>query len=467
MLSAVRNVAKSGNPGREKPRGEVVRRREPYKILLVPFPIDPIFAFEYFLYRLCGLVKYGTKISYFWVPLRSESEINHHRVRWRYCREVHLLVGEIELELIRTLKKLPDGTPVTRRHREILWKLFKFCRDYMRSERGLKRSDIQRLLDELFSPKVSPALILESVTDCFMRCLREGSNPMRRELYVTELMTTTDRINKPEGPVPELSVAITIPGFGVTTGAVVKGGRKTAFELDGRGAWELQREKIVVVVGGPAGEGKSTIAAGIFEELVRIIKRLKKRGGWEGFGLEVEGINLDLATPTLNAIASGFGREDKLLDSEKRPWTMYMACEALERLALAKERANIVIADLPGGPPDYITQITAALGDIAVVVYSQNEESDKWAAFFSRLGVVPMVYINSSGGAEIQSGGSCVMWYTPRVRLTANMAGLNRRLKRDSRIRTIANVLLFNLLPAFVSRKAKELEKFKKVYQAA
>lgn len=125
------------------------------------------------------------------------------------------------------------------------------------------------------------------------------------------------------------------------------------FSLEEGKAELMCSHQLGLVIGGPAGSGKSTLVASLMDEMQNLASSLATRINWLGFNLPIRRINLDIATPTVDAIAAGKGKERGVLGDVKRQWGKGLAIEAVNRFAEAK-RNGITIADLPGGTVDTI-----------------------------------------------------------------------------------------------------------------
>ena len=231
-------------------------------------------------------------------------------------------------------------------------------------------------------------------------------------------------------------------------------------ELEEGRIYHLQGRHIGLVVGGPAGSGKSTLAATLADEMMNIIHSLKSRASFSDLEVSLECANLDLATPTVDAIGGARGKEKQALDKAKRPWTLELALEALDKFWAAKSRANLVIADLPGGKIDQITEITGALGDVGVLITKDWAKMAEWQQLYTRMGIT----LVSQSRSRLPDEGleSVVTRYNAGGMIAGRVTGLDRTVRSwDSFAACLAKVLLFDLIPGFIESHQGKLDVLK------
>ncbi|MBI2052329.1 MAG: hypothetical protein HYT38_01445 [Candidatus Sungbacteria bacterium] len=188
-----------------------------------------------------------------------------------------------------------------------------------------------------------------------------------------------------------------------------------------------------------------------------IIASLKSRALFRGFEVNVECVNVDLATPTVAAIGQAQGKDRQALNMAKRPWTVELALEALNEFLVAKSRSSLVIADLPGGRVDQITEITGVLGDVGIIITRDWNRMAEWEEFYGRMGIVLVAQSRSrllDEGLE-----SVVTRYHKGKIIAGRVIGLDRVVRSwDSFVSCVAKVLLFDLIPEFIESRRKKLE---------
>lgn len=216
--------------------------------------------------------------------------------------------------------------------------------------------------------------------------------------------------------------------------------------------FSISQRSIVLVVGGVPGSGKSTLAANLMIAIADILDSLQSREGlWSSLKYQVALETLDLATPTADAIASGYGTDAELLRNRKVLWTTDLAQQAVERVSLAAQRQPaLIISDLPGK----ISEITKKLiepADAAIILsrdYS-HEVIHEWRQFF-KINNVPVV-------AELRSVIASNSLITRSDRGKMVFGRINKPDREfapwDATIETLAALLLFDILPSCFGEK--------------
>ncbi len=427
---------------------------EPYRVVLMPFPIHLLHAFKYFLCMLQGRVTEKTVISYF-----TEFPVAHLRITRDpsiFCI-AGITLSEIQDDLV-SLSYANEGKKLTDQETVTLLELLIFCFYFVYMPAARKRVDIHLILEIASRHDISPQKIVGTITQSFKRCLLAHMNPLRKELHVT---APTVRRVKPKKQkqfhVADRKIRLN-PDWKRVVPQWAKYEGSTIIISEGH-VRELMDKHLVIVVGGSRGMHKSTVAANLLTSLRAICKRLARRSGWGDFSLKIASVDMDLATPTLNSILSGSGRMRELVRSRKRPWTRELAFEALSKLAHKRDQANIVIADLPGGDPDVITHIVAALGDAAIIIENNLSRFRRWETFFRASGITISAVLR--GGKE---KGLPFDEVYENPRRTSHVFGLGRsgpicegferRLQTtDPYIRSLAEVLIFVILPEIHFRR--------------
>jgi len=211
--------------------------------------------------------------------------------------------------------------------------------------------------------------------------------------------------------------------------------------------YELQNKQISIVIGGPSRSGKSTLAVSLVAEMQNYIRSLKSRQSFSDLELSVGLANLDLATPTTQAIAEKWASNHEKVASLKRPWNISLAEEAQQNLFKCREENNISIGDLPGGRVDNITELIASSADAAIIISNDwNVFKEEWNPLFSRLGLPLVAKIRSRRAEEGFS--SLITTRDPGKALMGRISSLKRYTKSwDLFIQWLAAFLLFEILP--------------------
>ncbi|MDD5721448.1 MAG: hypothetical protein PHT16_03315 [Candidatus Pacebacteria bacterium] len=211
--------------------------------------------------------------------------------------------------------------------------------------------------------------------------------------------------------------------------------------------YELKNKRVSIVVGGPSRSGKSTLAVSLVAEMQNYIRSLKSRQGFSDLELSVGLANLDLATPTTQAIAEKWATDREKVASLKRPWNIALAEEAQRNLFQCREENNISIGDLPGGRVDDITELLASSADAAIIISNDwNVFKEEWNPLFCRVGLPLVAKIRSRRADEGFS--SLITTRDPGKALMGRISSLNRYTKSwDLFIQWLAAFLLFEILP--------------------
>lgn len=211
---------------------------------------------------------------------------------------------------------------------------------------------------------------------------------------------------------------------------------------------------VTLAVGGSPNSGKSTFSASLFVEMSRLVASCVEDGILEKGALSVGFCDLDLASPTSCFIA----RREEIIRGEKRKWTADLVDEAIIHLRKVQSENQIVVADLPGGSPDEITQRLAREATFSVLIDRQPERAGLWREFL--LGADLPIYLigvhtrfgesdRESGTREYESKEFGDKWNFLRGRVV----DLARELKEDDPfIHLAAHVLLFDFLPGSILR---------------
>lgn len=408
------------------------------RLLLCPFPITLFCAFGYFLLRHFGWVDPEVAVRYATSRARSAPVEMSHGLVWnlvskdfpeRLAPLIQQHVREEETYLLKRLLTFAESAPPTRKQAFAHWILR--C--------SLRSGD--------------PARILEAARCSFLACLEQGIDPWKSHLPVPEI-APLPMAEEPVQIPPDKRIG-TIPIFKSHTPGEREVIATARYELREGRVWELA-QTIRMVVGGPAGSGKSTVVASLAFEMKNILASLRTRTGWEGLRVRVEPVNLDLATPTLEAISAGARNDCLTLEAKKRQWSIELALEALDRFLEATEGANIVIGDLPGGTPDSITEIVMAPADVAILVTKDWKQMPIWKEYLDRLGITLVSQVRSHLAEEEFS--SVVTTYRKGEYFGGRIVGLDRVDRSwDRFISWLAEFLLFDILPSFIEERRRKL----------
>ena len=229
----------------------------------------------------------------------------------------------------------------------------------------------------------------------------------------------------------------------------------TIKQLSERNIFRLLSEHIVLAVGGLPGSGKSTLVASLFVEMTNILSSLTSREGvWESFPLTVDIGTLDLATPVTDSIILRCGQDREMLQAAKKPWTMELAVNGAREVQAKAAETNIVLADLPG-KIDHLTETLSSPITFGGIITNDWSRIDEWRDFFRRVGIPVVFEIKATDKPSMMTS------YWPGETISGRMNQLDRVARGwDSFVRTIAEMLLFDILPGrldWPGRRLREL----------
>lgn len=420
------------------------------KALLVPFPLDPLRAFGYFLYRKFKVVSPNTYIRYSKATLETG---------WKRT------LGDgavICLPPAGLYEHLDDLIYDHAYHTEawIVDRLLTFCNS-SNSRSGQK---LRNWIIKLSLASDNPKTILENIRRFFEECVERRIDLWCKKFDVDELLAQWRFISGEKQSrtisVPPDTCFLSLPvlkkysSADPAIGAVVK--QTAPFSLREGNAWMLTEAHLSIGVGGPPGSGKSTLAKSLATQMDYIVRSLQTRPHWKGFQLQIRCIDLDKATPTSDII--GFEKQDPaVFKSLKRPWSMSLATEALENFRDGKSRTNVVIGDLPG-QITAITEMVGALADMAIIITNDKSKISEWRDFFQMMGIQQVGEARSRLPEEGKQ--SLITTYYRGDFIAGDVVGLNRvDQSYDSFIFWLAEILLFDILPTFISTRRKKLER--------
>lgn len=409
----------------------------------MPFPITPLVAFAYFLLHRLGTISAEVLCRY---AAASSAEAAASTLGDGIF--LNLAAFSRYQQLAQMIAKAE-----TKRHR-MLKRLLTYCA----SGDPLKGHKFQRWLVRMSLATNDPAAVLAKAKDLLTSWLEIGFDPW--ESSPRKYLKAPARLKPPAYP-PDRRI-LTLPVFKGHEHDEGGGREITAqarFELVQGKIFELTQAHIGIAIGGPQGSGKSTLTASLVAETKNNAEELATRLGWEKFGPKIAAVDLDLATPTLEAIAAGKGWERKKLAGLKRPWTTELALEAHRLFVEAKAQNNIVFADLPGGSISEITEIVAAPADAAILLSWNWDLMPEWEKFIKRMGITLISRAMSYRSDESSGLTSVMRRYEPGRLFTGRIVGLERVERSwDRFISWLAEFLLYGILPAHVADRRDELD---------
>lgn len=419
---------------------EPMGQREPYRILLVPFPMTALAAFGYFLFSQAGLVDENTKVFYHWRP-RKEDKIKLVS-EGLGCK---LFGRDFPIRLQRLLEepvRLPSDLPV---------RLLARYLHFFQSPRGSGYSGYIQLENFLAGGSASPPeevlikarlllgkWIIKEALDPFKNELLGPSNPTPKQLPVS---------------LPAGTHHMTLPRFKSNDPLerTIVGKERVQFDETRIGL--LSGQHLGIVLGGPPNSGKSTCIASLVEQMQNIVGSLQSRAGWSGFQLSIGLVNLDLATPTAEQVYGMKELTARDLQARKRPWTRELAFEALGAFEAAKEKNNIVLADLPG-KIDILTEIISVPADAGILLTREWRQIAAWQTFLRNMGVSKLVQARTRSAKQHLP--SLVKRFNSGREVAGRISGLERFVcPWDPFVHFLAYALLLDLLPALVEGRKK------------
>ena len=423
------------------------------RILLVPFPITPLAAFAHFFLSRLGIIASAAAVHYHGAPGSQSTAI-------ALGNGAVLNIASLDLfpYLSSFLAELPEG--------ERYW--FKRCLTYCKDGDPKHNHRLQRWLLQHAIAASDAEDVLRAATELFASWSADGVDLWRSAFSLKEPRAADSSFH---GAWPLDTRIITIPILKSDEPGEREVADVATFRFHEGRVLALQSARICIGVGGPKGSGKSTLAASLALEMQNEILSLQSRAGWENFSLAVEVVNLDLATPTVDAIAAGRAKgEREALRAQKRPWTEALALEALSALLAAKARANVVIADMPGGITP-ITEIVAAAADTVILIANDWSLMNPWWNFAAkRMGLelvararsrrsIPEPDLQGAEGRDTAFT-SMVKQHRPGRMISGRVVDLDRIVRSwDPYISRANKFLLFDILPAFVMRRQERLKR--------
>ncbi len=405
------------------------------RVLLVPFPVSPLVAFAYyFLGRHLGLYSPNVEARY------SEGDSHNYFEGGK--------IGRLDRpDLHNELESLIGRSGYKKKY--LLRRLLDWCAYSPKKEFGW------RLLKS-YSSMSDPKSLLESTIPFFEECLRSG-----RDFWRTGW---NDEQDGNFFPTPVSAPVETPPGLRAGKFPVLKSDERAEREVVKAGSYELKEgrlmslknERIGCAVIGDRSIGKSTFARALFESMREVFKSVTShRGPWENFPLEITLEDLDLGTPTQEALKQGFAQDREKMQALKRPWTMELAIQAFEEFSKAKAKPGIVIADSPGKATRF-SELAVSCADVGVMVVNREEEAFRWRTFADNLGIKLVGEVRSC--RETERVFSVITRYRQGQFVSGRVAGMNRAdFSGDACVSHMAEFLLLDILPSRVEQRIKEI----------
>ncbi|MDP2933830.1 MAG: hypothetical protein Q8N81_06930 [bacterium] len=414
----------------------------PYSVILVPFPIDAMALFGYFILDRLGLVDERTHYRYHWRP-HSEflsGGLSHPNIFW-------LCGSDLCQRLEGLLSQLPPIERVARLG------ILRFCeQSNIRNKLGW--NDFLSYYSHVWQdPKVS----LRWARSCFGWCLDHGQNSPGGFCYPPgEILPN---VNRPLyfGKLPGDCAFETVPTFRSdkpTEMEVVHFERQVFREGN---ILHLVGQHIVMCVVGPPNSGKSTVAATLEVVGDCLIKSLASRTAWESLQLSIRALNADLGTPTVEAISEGRGKNGDALRAAKKPWSLELGQEAVSGVIKEKTKANIIIVDIPGRI-DEISELILSAADCGIILTHDWALKASWSKLLGKMGVELLAQARTwRKPVEL---GSTVRVFDRGEILTGRITGLQRTVwSWDPFIKFLASALLYDFFPNIMKERERKIHR--------
>lgn len=407
------------------------------QVVLVPFPLTPLIAYGYYFLRSIGVIGASPHTRY-----HNSSEGNKTTIELGDG----FILRMSQRDIYEYLTSYLTWTSID--DRALVRRFLTFFHAAPEKQQESWKKWVLRL--SLHLERLSD--VLDNADMCFAHCREIRLDPWRDPFPGGVLCYPHSPT--PSYPTDKRFVTLPVmmssqPGEKVITSV-------KEYSLCEGNVMRLRGRRLGIVVGGPSGSGKSTLVVSLAHELKTVIESLKTRRGWEGFSLRTNIQTLDRGTPTLDAIQKGDGQNRANLEKVKKPWTWSLAIEAAQDFRRVKDRCDILISDLPGGVPDAVTQITASHADIAILVTNQWDHMPMWQTFCRDMGLRVVAQVRSR---SLDDGlPSIATRYHAGRMLSGRVVDLDRVNRSwDRFVSWLAEFLLFDILPSFVSKREEKL----------
>ena len=415
-----------------------IASRGRFLTVTVPYPLTPLVAFLYFLYREAGTISARTPVYYQWSTPPNEQSAS-------------LVLGESTLRIAGAPVHVQAETLIDLQRedrRERLRNLYNFLR-----ERGRRHGrptpghgSFEALAKFLLVPWAQPRRLLARAAIAFARHLREGGSPS----HGLSAVPAWDYCSGIVGIPPRSMQYLTRAKFDTSDTDEPRLVGQEIIGLPEDILATLQHEHLSIAICGDPGVGKSSVAAGLVPEMQVALASLCSRNAWKRFGFPVTLLDLDYGSQTSEAILSGRGHDGDYLASLKTQWTPELAHEAQVKFASTIERNCLTVADTPGLRTDVLRTILVP-AHFVILVYNRSEQLQPWFDFFSELRTPRIATVRTGSSAGTVES----LLRSQHVHSVYGSVQAADRLPRsyDGFIRYLAAVLLFGILPGKVTNR--------------
>ncbi len=435
-------------------------------MVIMPMCPTPLVVFGYFLLRFLKKIDEDTPIRFTCTPARSRFLLGHDLIvnlnlkRSVLQKVIEDLFQEVPQGIInKDSQEGLQGELQKNRERKLLRRFWTYCN----SGDSAAKHVMQDWIRTLFSNQYLFGEMKEAIEQVYSWMQEEFVQG--RDLWKESVVPVVQRVQKSPRLFEQAYRTLVLRKFRPRKErsydpSDVIGQRNLV--LDYSAITTLFGKSIVLAIGGPPGSGKSTLAASLFRVIQSELDLFKSKVGWpELDDFTVEAIDLDLGTPTLDAISDAHGQDRKMLKGQKVAWTKDRALEASQKLQEARRRSNLIIADLPG----LITQeqeiICANVDCLTIITHDWEEFIAPWKKHARDMQMTIVGNIQSNQRSGNGSGSDVTTFFE-----SSNDRVLSGRLSRPSRqilpgsdnfMNTSVPLLLFDLLPQMMKKREEKL----------